>query len=141
MPKTNQGQLWEQYLRLKVRKLFPKITITQSSTGRVQILDNRDSKRRKTKVIPVNWEKDNTEEIINQIYSYLKLPQPKKDNLFPKKFTERKHKFLAESLSSLIDEAHHSPKKLGLLKAYQGLIKYAIDAIENQESLGKELIQ
>ena len=141
MPKINQGQLWEQYLRLKVRKLFPKITITQSSTGRAQILDNRDSKKRRTKVIPVNWEKNNTEEIINQIYSYLKLPQPKKNNSFPKKFTERKHKFFAESLSSLIDEAHHSPKELNLLKAYQGLIKYAIDAIENQESLGKELIQ
>ena len=45
---------------------------------------------------------------------------------------------LTQLLSSLIEEAHHSPEKLGLLKAYQGLIKYAVEAIENQEPPRKE---
>ena len=74
MPNLNHGELWEQSLRLKARRLFPRITITKAPSGHLQILDKRGVKR-KAKNIPITWEKENAEEIIDEIYFYLNLPK------------------------------------------------------------------
>ena len=72
MPNLNYGELWEQSLRLKTRRLFPRITITKAPSGYLQIIDKRGVKR-KAKNIPITWEKENAEAIIDEIYFYLNL--------------------------------------------------------------------